>query len=84
MIGRWGHSNALAIWQTVSEIDGTDAFDNDNVWHEKVNSFFTVNDPYGHPTTASRPGDQTWDKGHSVMYIPQVHIYQYLLKPDDL
>jgi hypothetical protein len=83
MIARWGHSNALAMWQTVSEIDGTNAFENEDNWHAKVNDFFANNDPYKHLTTASRAGDRTWDEGHSVMGVPQVHIYQDLLNPND-
>lgn len=83
MIARWGHSNALAMWQTISEVDGTNAFENEDNWHEKVNNFFADNDPYEHLTTASKAGDQTWNEGHSLMGVPQVHIYQDLLNLDD-
>lgn len=83
MIARWGYSPAIAMWQTVSEINGTNAFEQGNRWHEKVNEYFLNNDPYQHPTTASMAGDLTWNEGHALMSIPQVHIYQDLLAEDD-
>ncbi len=79
MIARWGHSNALAMWHTVSEINGTNAFDNTNSWHQKINDYFVENDPYKHVTTASMSGDQIWFEGNEVMDVPQVHVYQDLL-----
>lgn len=83
IIARWGYSSAIAMWQTVSEIDGTNAFENTNPWHEKVNSYFVENDPYRHPTTASKAGDLNWPEGHAVMDSPQVHIYRDLLTDKD-
>lgn len=83
VIARWGYSPAIAMWQTVSEIDGTNAFGQTNSWHERVNKFFQQNDPYQHPTTASMAGDLTWDEGHALMTVPQVHIYQDLLAAND-
>jgi hypothetical protein len=81
IIARWGYSPAIGMWQTVSEINGTNAYEQTNPWHEKVNAFFVENDPYRHPTTASRSGgtgDVTWPEGHKVMDAPQVHIYDEL------
>jgi len=75
IIARWGYSPSIAMWQTVSEIDGTNAYENINPWHEKINNYFIENDPYRHPTTASMSGDLKWDQGHNVMDMPQVHIY---------
>lgn len=83
IIARWGHSNALGVWQLVSEIDGTNAFENSNEWHEKINAYFVANDPYGHITSSSMAGDRTWDEGHAVMDMPQVHIYEDLLNPNN-
>ncbi len=83
IIARWGHSSAIAMWQTVSEIDGTNAFENSNAWHQKVNDYFKTNDPYQHPTTGSMAGDKTWPEGHRVMDAPQVHIYRDLLTDKD-
>ncbi len=78
-IARWGYSPSIAMWQTVSEINGTNSHENTNIWHERMNQYFIDNDPYHHPTTASMSGDVTWDRGHAAMDIPQVHIYEDLL-----
>ncbi|HIC88242.1 MAG TPA: DUF5060 domain-containing protein [Anaerolineae bacterium] len=75
MIARWGHSRALGLWQTVSEIDGTNAYGQTDAWHTRVNDYFARNDPYRHPTTASKAGDQPWPRGWAVMDVPQVHSY---------
>jgi hypothetical protein len=77
IIARWGYSPAIAMWMTVSEINGTNAYDQLNPWHEKVNAYFIENDPYHHPTTASMSGDVDWPEGHAIMDIPQVHLYNY-------
>jgi hypothetical protein len=81
MIARWGYSPAIGMWQTVSEINGTNAYDQRDPWHTKVNNYFVENDPYRHPTTASQSGggnDIAWPEGHKVMDAPQVHIYDPL------
>jgi hypothetical protein len=75
LIARWSYSPAIGMWQTVSEINGTNAYDQTDAWHAKVNQYFIDNDPYRHPTTASKSGDEDWAAGHSVMDAPQVHIY---------
>jgi len=75
IIARWGYSPAIGMWQTVSEINGTNAYDQTNPWHERVNAYFVENDPYRHPTTASMSGDVDWPEGHQVMDAPQVHVY---------
>jgi Domain of unknown function (DUF5060) len=75
VIARWGYSPAIGMWQTVSEINGTNSYDNTDFWHERVNAYFIDNDPYRHPTTASRSGDVDWEEGHLAMDAPQVHIY---------
>ena len=77
LIARWGYSPAIGMWQTVSEINGTNAYDQTDPWHEKVNAFFIENDPYRHPTTASKSGDVAWEAGHLAMDAPQVHIYEF-------
>jgi hypothetical protein len=77
IIARWGYSPAIGLWQTVSEINGTNAYDQTNPWHKKVNDYFAANDPYRHPTTASMSGDVDWPEGHSVMDAPQVHVYDF-------
>lgn len=75
IIARWGYSPAIGMWQTVSEINGTNSFDQTDQWHTKVNDYFVENDPYRHPTTASMSGDTDWPAGHLTMDAPQVHIY---------
>jgi hypothetical protein len=77
IIARWGYSPAIGLWQTVSEINGTNAYDQTNPWHDKVNAYFVANDPYRHPTTASMSGDVDWPEGHKVMDAPQVHVYNF-------
>ena len=77
IIARWGSSTAIGMWQTVSEINGTNAYDQTDPWHTKVNNYFVENDPYRHPTTASKSGDIEWPEGHQVMDAPQVHLYDF-------
>ncbi len=81
IIARWGYSPAIAMWQTVSEINGTNVYSQRDPWHTKVNNYFVQNDPYRHLTTASQSGggsDIAWPEGHKVMDAPQVHIYDPL------
>ncbi len=75
IIARWGYSPAIGMWQTVSEINGTNAYDQTDSWHARVNAYFVENDPYRHPTTASKSGDVDWPEGHQAMDAPQVHVY---------
>ena len=77
IIARWGYSPAIGMWQTVSEINGTNAYDQTDAWHEKVNDYFVENDPYRHPTTASGSGEVDWPAGHAVMDMPQMHVYEF-------
>lgn len=75
VIARWSYSPALVMWQTVTEINGTESYEDTDPWHDKVNAYFQDNDPYRHPTTANKSGAEDWPEGHSVMDVPQVHIY---------
>jgi hypothetical protein len=77
IIARWGYSPAIGMWLTASEINGTNAYDQTDAWHTKLNDFFVANDPYHHPTTASMSGDIDWPKGFQVMDAPQIHIYNF-------
>lgn len=77
IIARWGYSPAIGLWQTVSEINGTNAYAQTDPWHAKVNKYFVENDPYRHPTTASQSGDVEWSAGHRLMDVPQVHLYDF-------
>ncbi|MBE2221263.1 MAG: DUF5060 domain-containing protein [Anaerolineae bacterium] len=84
LIARWGYSPAIGMWQTVSEINGTNAYEQTDPWHEKVNAYFVENDPYRHPTTASKAGDVDWEAGHLAMDAPQVHIYDFDNDADEI
>lgn len=75
LIARWGYSPAIGMWQTVSEINGTNAYEQTDIWHKKVTDYFVQHDPYRHPTTASMAGDVDWAAGHAAMDAPQVHVY---------
>lgn len=77
IIARWGYSTSIGMWQTVSEVNGTNAYDQTDIWHEKVNNYFVENDPYRHPTTASGSGEVDWPTGHAVMDMPQMHVYDF-------
>jgi spore germination protein YaaH len=77
LIARWGYSPAIGLWQTVSEINGTNAYEQTDPWHAKVNAYFAANDPYRHPTTASKSGDVDWLAGWRAMDVPQVHLYEF-------
>jgi hypothetical protein len=77
LIARWGYSPAIGLWQTVSEIDLTNAYDQLNPWHEKMNAYFVENDPYRHPTTASYSGEGRWPEGWKAMDVPQAQLYDF-------
>jgi hypothetical protein len=77
IIARWGYSTSIGMWQTVTEINGTNAYEQTDTWHEKTNDYFVQNDPYRHPTTASGSGEVDWPTGHSIMDMPQMHIYNF-------
>jgi hypothetical protein len=80
-IARFAYSPAVAMWQTITEINGTESYDQTNPWHERVNRYFQENDPYRHPTTATMSGWVDWPEGHEVMDMPQVHLYHELRDP---
>jgi hypothetical protein len=65
------------MWQTITEINGTEAYEQTNPWHERVNAYFREHDPYRHPTTATMSGSVDWPEGHAVMDMPQMHLYEF-------
>lgn len=81
VIARYAHSPAIAMWQTITEINGTESYEQTDPWHETVNRYFQENDPYRHPTTATMSGWVDWPEGHAVMDMPQVHLYHELRDP---
>ncbi len=82
LIARWGYSQSV-VWQTVSEIDGTNAYEHTDEWHARVNRYFADNDPYRHPVTASMASDRWWPAGNAAMDLPQMHSYDARFDVDD-
>ncbi len=84
IIARWGYSTSIGMWHTVAEINGTNAIydplamENDpEGWHNRINRYFTENDPFGHPTSVSGSGGYDFSQGWEVTQCPQVHEYPY-------
>ena len=84
IIARWGYSTSVGMWHTVAEINGTNAIydplamENDpEGWHNRINRYFTENDPFGHPTSVSGSGGYDFSQGWEVTQCPQVHEYPY-------
>ncbi len=81
IIARWGYSRALAVWEIVNEVNGTDGWvaGNQNearIWVGRVHDYLTANDPHQRPTTASLSGGQYWPEGYAEVDIPNVHMYE--------
>jgi hypothetical protein len=72
IISRWGYSRAIAMWQTVSGLENTDAGDKADNWHERITMFFQDNDPFEHPTTSTFSTDKLWKKGFQIVDVPQI------------
>lgn len=82
-IARWGYSRSLAIWFLIDEINGTDGWvSGDSVqagkWTKNVHDFFKANDPYNHPTTATRSGGikEFFHDGYVATDIAAREIYE--------
>ena len=83
LIARFAHSRSLAFWEMMNEINGTDGYqagryDEVLEWVRKVDAYFKENDPYGHPTTASRSGGfiEYWPEMYVHMDLPNLHVYE--------
>lgn len=82
-IARWGYSRSLALWFIIDEINGTDGWvSGDSVqagrWTKNVHDFFKENDPYNHPTTATRSGGlkEFFHDGYQATDIAAREIYE--------
>jgi hypothetical protein len=82
MIARFAHSRSWGIWELINEMDGTDGWakghHNDAyAWVEKCARYFSENDPYKHPLTASFSGgfEQYRDTLYRLTEIPNIHLY---------
>jgi hypothetical protein len=82
LIARYAHSRSWGIWELINEMNGTDgwaqgrhqeAFD----WVAKAQKYFTENDPYGHPMTASFSGgfNEYRRQLHEIIDVPNLHLY---------
>lgn len=80
MIARWSYSPAILMWQTITEINGTESYEHTDAWHAKVNAYFQDNDPFRHPTTATGSGGWDWPIGHAIMDVPQMHVYETFIE----
>ena len=81
IIARWGYSRALAVWEIVNEVNGTDGWvggkENEaRLWVGRVHDYLTAHDPHQRPTTASMSGGHYWPEGYAEVDIPNVHVYE--------
>ena len=82
MIARFAHSRSWGIWELINEMNGTDgwakgrhqeAYD----WVRKCVQYFSENDPYSHPVTASFSGgfEEYREPLYKLTDIPNLHMY---------
>lgn len=83
LIARFAYSRAFGIWEIINEINGTDGWAAGKTeealnWVKKVHAYFEQNDPYRHPTTASRSGGYTeyWPDMYPYIDLPNLHLYE--------
>jgi hypothetical protein len=82
LVARFGHSEALGIWELINEMNGTDGWAKGREkecydWVEKCRQWFTENDSYHHPMTASFSGafNEYREPLYSKNEIANIHIY---------
>jgi hypothetical protein len=82
MIARFAHSRSWGIWELINEMDGTDGWAKGHhaeayEWVAKCQKYFTENDPYRHPMTASFSGGfkQYRDTLYRLTDVPNIHVY---------
>lgn len=80
VIARWSYSPAVVMWQTITEINGTESYGQTDAWHERLNAYFQDNDPYEHPTSATGSGHWDWPAGHRIMGVTQNHLYEVFVE----
>jgi len=71
------NKNALFGENPYDNINTNQADGNDYTisWLTYINDYFTNNDPFKHPTTASYGTDEYWEHGFPVIDVPQIHTY---------
>lgn len=82
MIARFAHSRSMGIWELINEMNGTDGWAHGRheecfAWVEKCQQYFSENDPYRHPLTASFSGgfEEYREELYRITDIPNIHIY---------
>ena len=82
MIARFAHSRSMGIWELINEMNGTDGWAHGRHqecydWVEKCQHYFTENDPYHHPLTASFSGGFTEyrEELYDRIEVPNIHVY---------
>ncbi len=82
MIARFAHSRSWGIWELINEMNGTDGWAAGRHqecydWVERCQKYFSENDPYQHPMTASFSGG--YSEYREPLYerneIPNIHMY---------
>ncbi|MEN8202664.1 MAG: DUF5060 domain-containing protein [Bacteroidota bacterium] len=83
MIARWGYSQSLGVWEIINEMHGTTGWVRSQAsskkWVENVHRYFTDNDPFRRPTTASFGGGEGashFSETDQLGDIPNVHFYE--------
>ncbi len=82
LIARFAHSRSWGIWELINEMDGTDGWEKGHHqeaydWVAKCVKYFSENDPYHHPVTASFSGgfEQYREQLYKLTDIPNIHLY---------
>lgn len=82
MIARFAYSRSWGIWELINEMDGTDGWAKGHHqealdWVKKCVKYFSENDPYKHPVTASFSGgfDEYREPLYELTDIPNIHLY---------
>ena len=82
LIARFAHSPSWGIWELINEMNGTDGWTKGHHqeaynWVKKCVKYFSENDPYNHPVTASFSGGfgEYREQLYELTDIPNIHLY---------
>lgn len=81
ILARWGYSRSIGVWEIVSEIRGTEGWDNGNsdavgnAWHDKVLNFVRDLDWSEHPVASSTHDGSAWNGGSVGGDFVSTHTY---------
>jgi hypothetical protein len=83
LLARFAHNRGFGMWEIMNEINGTDGWAQGRTqeaadWVHKVHNYFKENDPYNHPTTASRSGGygEYWGDTYELFDVANLHVYE--------